>query len=403
VHLSLKEFLDSISNKHTRKEYQYGIKKFYNWFGKTPEEILEMRKDDLTPRPDENIVESKHRAKRFEREIERFHSRLIEQGYSVNSARTSTIGIRQLFRYYEMPIQMRTGSRVSRTVKTSKSFPLRIEHVTDMFNVADLRERVLLATATDLALRISDFRNIKRTDLPDLNQEPPIPFDVMTRKEDVVAHGFLSAETIDLLKVYLKTIDNKENPYLFPSNGERPISEDRINSWLKQLAEKAGINMQGKRLSFHCFRKMFLSASIDSGIGLTAGKKMCGKAIPKSDDTYLTTVQLKEKFVQLKRMLTIQPASEVDSNDRIVRLETTIEQLQKENVSAKTVAEVMTKKLTKLENKIKESEDELKEAKNMIWKLSIQVQPFVSLYDQYKSILKGIQPQKETKKKQPEH
>jgi len=48
---------------------------------------------------------------------------------------------------------------------------------------------------------------------------------------------------------------------------------------------------------------MFLSTSIDSGIGLTAGKKLCGKAIAKSDDTYLTTVKLKEKFLQLKKIL----------------------------------------------------------------------------------------------------
>ena len=392
MQLSVREFLDSMSNKHTRKEYRYGIKKFSDWFDKTPEEILQIRKDDLTPRPDENIIEAKHRAKRFERKIEQFHAHLLEQGYAINSARTSTLGIRQLFRYYEMPIQMRAGSKVSKTVKTNKSFPLRIEHVRSMFSVADLRERVLLAIATDLALRISDFRDIKRTDLPELSEEPPIPFDVMTSKEDVVAQGFLSAETVDLLKVYLKTIEDKENPYLFPSNGKRPISEDRINSWLKKLSEKAGINTQGKRLSFHCFRKMFLSGSIDSGIGLTAGKKMCGKAIQKSDDTYLTTVKLREKFIQLKKILTIKSTYKVEDYERLEQLETTIEQLQKENVSTKTIAEVMTKRVNELE-------DRLKGATNEIWELSIQVQPLVSWYDQNKLILEEIRRQEKAKKK----
>ena len=392
MQLSVKEFLDSISNNHTRKEYRYGIKKFCDWFGKTSEEILTMRKDDLTPRPDENIIECKHRAKRFERKIERFHTHLLEQGYAINSARTATLGIRQLFRYYEMPVQMRTGSKVSKTVKTSKSFPLRIEHVRSMFSVADLRERVLLAMATDLALRISDFRNIKRTDLPELNQEPPIPFDVMTGKEDVVAHGFLSAETVDLLKVYLKTLNKKENLYLYPSNGKGPISEDRINSWLKTLAEKAGIDMREKRLTFHCFRKMFLSASIDSGIGLIAGKKVCGKAIPKSDDTFLTTVKLREKFIQLKRILTIQQIPKAKNNERFAQLETTIEQLQKENVSTRTVAEVMTKRVNELEEK-------LKEATNEIWQLNLQVQPLASWYDQNKLILEEIRRQEKAKKK----
>ena len=348
MQLSVREFLDSISNKHTRKEYRYGIKKFSDWFDKTPEEILQIRKDDLTPRPDENIIEAKHRAKRFERKIEQFHAHLLEQGYAINSARTSTLGIRQLFRYYQMPIQMRTGSKISKTVKTTKSFPLRIEHVRDMFNVADLRERVLLATATDLAMRISDFRDIKKSDLPDLNQEPPIPFDVMTSKEDVVAHGFLSAETVELLKIYIQTIENMENPYLFPSNGKRPISEDRINSWLKKLAEKSGINTQGKRLSFHCFRKMFLSASIDSGIGLIAGKKMCGKAIPKSDDTYLTSMKLREKFIQLKKVLMIQQALKPENHERLEQLQRTVANQQMEVKDLETRLEALTQEQGRL-------------------------------------------------------
>ena len=50
---------------------------------------------------------------------------------------------------------------------------------------------------------------------------------------------------------------------------------------------------------------MFLSASIDSGICLTAGKLMCSKAVAKSDSTYLTTVKLRDTFIQLKRFLTI--------------------------------------------------------------------------------------------------
>lgn len=85
MQLSVKEFLDSISNIHTKKEYRYGIKKFVDWFQKTPEEILEMRKDDLTPRSDEGIIESKSRANRFEKEIERFHSHLIKKGYAVTT------------------------------------------------------------------------------------------------------------------------------------------------------------------------------------------------------------------------------------------------------------------------------------------------------------------------------
>ena len=355
MELSGKEFLDSVVNPNTKKGYRIGIKKFYEWFGKSPREILEARKDDLTQRPGEDLIEYRNRAARFEREIEKFHGHLMQQGYKTNTARALTIGVRQLFRYYQMPVRMRAGSSVTRTVKTSKSFPLRIEHVRRMFEVADLRERLILSMATDLGLRISDFIKIKKDSLPSLDQESPIMFDVMTGKEEVVAHGFLSNETVELLKVYLPTLQKKDNPHLFPSNGNRPISDEWLNRLLKKLADKAQLELNGKRFTFHCFRKMFLSASIDSGIGLIAGKKLCGKAIPQSDDTYLTTVKLEEKFVQLKRMLMIQPSPKPESNKRFEQFEVAIEQLQKENVANKTVAEVMTRRVTELETELKAS------------------------------------------------
>ncbi len=110
---------------------------------------------------------------------------------------------------------------------------------------------------------------------------------------------------------------------------------------LNRLAEKAQIDLNGKSLSFHCFRKMFLSASIDSGIGLTAGKKLCGKAIPRSDDTYLTTVKLREKFIQLKKFLTIKQS--VKSEDqRLEKLGSLVAKLAEELEQQKIVAQAVT-------------------------------------------------------------
>jgi len=360
MELSVKEFLDSVVNPNTRKGYRVGIKKFYEWFGKSPREILEARKDDLTQRPGEDLIEYRNRAARFEKEIEKFHGYLLKQGYTTNTSRALTIGIRQLFRYYQMPVTMRAGSRVTKTVKTSKNFPLRIEHVRRMFEVADLRERVILSMATDLGLRISDFIQIKKGALPSLTQDPPVGFDVMTGKEEVVAHGFLSAETIELLKIYIPTLQKKDNPFLFPSNGKRPISDEWLNQLLRKLAEKAQIELNGKSLTFHCFRKMFLSTSIDGGIGLTAGKKLCGKAIARSDDTYLTTVKLREKFVQLKKFLTIKLSVKLESNI-IDKLETVVSKLSEELEQQKIVTQAVSGENLKIRKEFKKRVVELNE------------------------------------------
>jgi site-specific recombinase XerD len=349
--MSVQEFLNSISNPRTRKGYRFGLNKFVEWFGKPAEEVLAMRQEDLTQKAGENLIEYKNRAARFEKEIERFHSHLIEKGYSINSARNMTLGIRQLFRYYQMPVAMRSGSRVSQTVQTTKNFPLTIEYVRKMFEVANLKERTVLSLAVDTGLRISDFLSIKKADLPPLDEEPPIAFELLTQKEKIPAHCFLSQESVDLVKTYLPTLRKKNNFYLFSSNGKSHISDEAVSKMLKRLAERAQIDLNGKRLSFHCFRKMFLSASIDSGIGLTAGKLMCGKAVPKSDGTYLTTVKLRELFIQLKRFLSINEQPQIET-EKIESLKKAINKLQEDLTVQKTITDTVSERNLKLQTEI---------------------------------------------------
>ena len=349
--LSEEEFLETIQNPSTRKGYRQGIKKFREYYGKTVKEILNQRKDDLTQKTGENLIEYKNRAVRFSKEIEKFHSSMLDNGFSTNSARNFTIGIRQLFRFYQMPVQIRAGSKVTKTVKTSKSFPLRIEHVRKMFDIADIRERVILSMATDLGLRVGDFISIKKDDLPSLDQETPIPFDTMTGKEEVVAYGFLSQETVDILKIYIPTLTKKDNPYMFPSNGKSHISDEWLNKLLKRLAKKAKIPMNKKSLTFHCFRKMLLSASIDSGIGLTAGKKLVGKAIPQSDDTYLTTVNLKKKFTQLKKFQTIKQKPQIET-ETIETLQKAVSKLQEDLTIQQTITNSISKENQKIRKEL---------------------------------------------------
>jgi integrase len=354
LELSVKEFLDSLPSRGTRKVYKYGLNKFLEWYGKTGKEVLEERKDDLTQRPNEDIVTYRNRAAKYERIIESFYNHLMEKGYKINAAKSITHGIRQLFRFYHMDVRMRSGSNVNRTVKTQKSFPLTIEHVRRMYVVADFRERVILSMATDLGLRIGDFLEIKKLDLPDLSLEAPVAFDVMTDKEDVIAKGFLSQETVDLLKKYVDTLSD-DNPFLFPSNQKKnkPISKSQMGNLLRDLAEKAEIKVtNGKSLSFHCFRKMFLSAAIDSGVGLTVGKILCGKTVDSSDITYLTTVKLKQHFIQLKKflMIDVQPGVE---EEKVDLLKKAVSRLQEDLNTQKIISETLSEENQKLQYELK--------------------------------------------------
>jgi len=52
---AMEKFLDSLSNG-TKKSYRRGLELFIEFYGKPIETILEERKDDLTSRPNENLV-----------------------------------------------------------------------------------------------------------------------------------------------------------------------------------------------------------------------------------------------------------------------------------------------------------------------------------------------------------
>jgi hypothetical protein len=98
---------------------------------------------------------------------------------------------------------------------------------------------------------------------------------------------------------------------------------------------------------------MFLSAAIDSGIGLTAGKKLCGKAIAQSDDTYLTTVNLKQKFIQIKKFLSIKEQPRLQT-EQIEPLKNAINKLQEDLTNQKIIVTVISEENQKIKKQFEQ-------------------------------------------------
>lgn len=188
-----------------------------------------------------------------------------------------------------------TGSDISKTVVSTKDFVPTPQQYREMYNVAgDLRSKLIISAGKDLAWRIGDFTKIEKDMLPNLDQDAPIPFDLITEKEDVLAKSFLSQETVDLLKRYLPTLP-QDNSYLFPSNGEGYFDPESINRILRDLAEKAKIKTpKRKRLRFHAFRKRFLSECANLHIDVNTAKVLVGKQVEKDMLTYLSEVEHRE-------------------------------------------------------------------------------------------------------------
>ena len=354
------EFLDSFSKKSTRRMYKRGIELFCEWCGKDVETILKERKDDLIPRASETLVDAKQRASRYEKLLEKFHGWLLRQGYKINSARTICLGLMQLFRYYNMKITLRTGSPVSQTVVTTSDFILQPEHVRAMFHVAkDLRSKLLVSMGNDLGWRISDILSIKRKELPNLEQDPPIEWIRITKKEKIMGKSCLSKTTVALLKEYLFSFPTK-NLHLFHSNTKGHIAEETVNARLRDLARDAGIELGNMKLRWHCFRKMIISQAKNLGIDPDIIRLMVGKSVKKDILTYMTGIDVKTAFNKLQEVLGIKAFTE-ESENVVEAMETEIKELkqalirvQQDANAYKKESEVLTERVTELEARLKE-------------------------------------------------
>jgi len=351
--------------------YRRGLELFCEWYGKDIETILAQRKDDLTPRPNEIPVDMKQRASRFEKELEKFHSWLLEKGYSINSARTLCLGLQQIFRYYNMGMTLRTGSPISQTVIATGDFILMREHVKAMFHVAkDLRSKLIISMGNDLGWRIGDFLSIKRSELPNLEQDAPIEWIRITTKEKQVAKTCLSKTTVAILKEYLFSFPTK-NPYLFHSNSQGHISEETVNARLRDLAREAGIDLGNSKLHWHCFRKMIISQAKNLGIDTDIIKLMVGKSVKKDMLTYMTGIDVKTAFNKLQEILGITAFTEESENviksmeAEIKELKQTVIRLQQDTQAYRKTNEVLTERLNEYEAKLKEHGEVLRKIPTM--------------------------------------
>jgi site-specific recombinase XerD len=319
----------------------------------------------LTPRANETLVDAKQKASRYEKLLERFHGWLLKQGYKINSARTLCLGLMQLFRYYNMNITLRTGSPVSQTVITTSDFILQSEHVRAMFHVAkDLRSKLLISMGNDLGWRISDILSVKRSELPNLEQEPPIEWIRITRKEKVAAKSCLSKATVALLKEYLSTFPT-ENPFLFHNNAKGHIDEETVTARLRDLARDAGIELGNMRLRWHCFRKMIISQAKNLGIDPDIIKLIVGKSVKKDILTYMTGIDVKTAFNKLQEILGITAFTEESENIvkameiEIKELKQALIRVQQDANAYKKESEVLTERVTELEANLREHEEVL--------------------------------------------
>ena len=148
-------------------------------------------------------------------------------------------------------------------------------------------------------------------------------------------------------------------PIPFPSNSQSHISDETVNTRLRDLARDAGIELGNMKLRWHCFRKMIISQAKNLGIDPDVLRVLVGKSVKKDMLTYMTGVDVKTAFNKLQEVLGIKAFTE-ESEDiaktmgaKIKGLENAMLQLEHENQNFKTRIDLLQKEVTNLQEDIK--------------------------------------------------
>jgi hypothetical protein len=161
----------------------------------------------------------------------------------------------------------------------------------------------------------------------------------LTSKESVIAHSFLSSQTVSLLKDYVKTLP-KDAVYLWQNNGHGYLDEENFTRILRDCQILAKIKIpKGQRIRFHAFRKLFISTAKNLGIDPDIVKKLCGKTVEKSISAYMTTVDYRNAFIRIAEALTLMNGK---ARQTIEAKDLQIQKLEKQVSDLQTYVKIMT-------------------------------------------------------------
>jgi len=315
----LEDFLSGIPSSMTRKSYKHGIRKFEEYLGK-PIENLKI---------EQNVG----------RTVEKFFVWLKDNGYSQNSRRNLCNGAIQYLKFLDISFKYRKSLGIYRTELSVRDHLLTINEVQKMAEVSNLKESIILEVFL-LGLRVSDACHLEWKLFDIIGQTAPIPIEILTRKEGIISHSFISEEFLKLLEKYLGTI-SRENPYLLQSTRQGFMDEESLNWTLRELSKRASLKIN-KSLHWHLGRKLFLRTCAELSINQWNAKMMCGKSVEKDIETYLNGVALKEDFLRLNKVLKLKPERQQEGTSKELEELRTVMKILARYVNPKGISEDMS-------------------------------------------------------------
>jgi len=273
----IESWLSEFDNAKTKREYERNITKFLDGTGLTAEKLQSMTPEEI-----------KH-------VLLKFRADAINNGTGQNSILTYVNAVRSFSAYIEKPLKFRRGA-LGKFQPDITSHVFSNGDLKTLFDIGDVTEKAILATACSLGWEISGFLELDRDKVQrqiehaKANGENYVFFEDIRAKTGEARLAVLNPLAIQWISKYLETTKNNTEK-LFD------YTPDGINKMLTALVVKSGLKTTGQ-IRFHNIRKWLMSRLSRCGFNEFQIKYILGKSINVSDRTYLQTLmsEVEEKY-----------------------------------------------------------------------------------------------------------
>jgi integrase len=358
---TITDFLASqkIGTQHT---YKCLFRQILQFTGMTGEQILESKKADKTFEWERKIIELK--------------SWMKAKDFGDSSVKTAINTLRSFFDFYRTPLvfnQNESRKINGKSQRVTKDYMLTNDDISKLVFVGDLREKYIVLLGKSFGLRAGDFVSLNYGTFRSINLDDETPIfigEFQTQKEGVTAYPFIDSDALPILKAVLDS--NKNKP-----NDERiiTVSEDELSSIIQSLAVKANINLGGKHLRFHCFRKWLIDR-LSSMMSESKWKQIVGKAI--SEGAYVSNFELKESYSKAMKLTTVL----LNGNGKVSKK---VEEMEGEfQLTKSQLAEVIAKQQ-------KDKEELLQQIKSMYQFVHKNLDPLLDVIEEISKTPEGVE------------
>jgi len=289
-------WMDALANRAetTKMSYLKHLKAFCESVGKSPDELVAQRKQDL--KTDDLYV--RHRT---EMSLKKHIAELEDEGSSISTQKLRYAAIRSFFQCHYMALELLRSDAPSGEPIGKE--PANKQEIRRMIDIAEpFKFRCLISFLKDCGWRLGDVLSLTWNDINDMG-EGFWNFRKLTEKRRVVGNGFVGPETTELMKLYRKKRQDAgeeitpQSP-LFKSEKGGFLTLTWVSHKLSKTAESVG----AKNVSAHSLRKYFQRTLENPELRIHKPwiKQFMGKKIIGSDRPYVEdrTEKLFEAYKQ---------------------------------------------------------------------------------------------------------